>query len=201
MTRLRKLLPLISLAAVAVAVGLHAQTNLVMSPVAGYQFYDSLSDMGTNSPVVTAVTGYQYYDALNESGTNSPIVSAIAAYQFFDSLGDTGTNSPIISTVAAYQFFDALNDMETNSVVITPVPAYYYGPDGIHLQLAVLPDGTPQLSILAAAGQNYTIQFSTNLIEWVPFSNVTFGYPALFSEFNLPITTNSSSGFYRVVTQ
>lgn len=165
-------------AMLALTASLHAQDTItnVMSPVASYQFYDTLG-AETNSPVVSPVAGYQYYDALNEFGTNSPIVSFIAAYQFYD----------------------VLNDMGTNSIIMSPVPAYYYGPDGIHFLGLALADGIPQITLSAAAGQVYTVQFSTNLVDWTPLTTVTFAFPDLLTQFSVDISTNGPLGFYRVV--
>lgn len=87
----------------ALAATVRAQTNVVMSPVASFQFYDTVGE------------------------TNSPVISPVAAYQFYDAL----TN--VMSSVSSYQFYDVLNDMGTNSIIMTPVPAYYYQPNGIHL--------------------------------------------------------------------
>jgi hypothetical protein len=172
MSKLWKIFLPIALAMFASAASLRAQDTItnVMSPVASYQFYDTVG-----------------------AQANSPIVSPVAAYQFYDVL------SNVVSIVSSYQFYDTLDDMGTNSIIMSQVPGYYYGPDGINLGLAILGDGTPQLTIAAAAGQNYAVQFSTNLVNWVPLTDLTFGYPNLFGQFNLVAPTNSPMGFYRVI--
>ena len=103
--KLRKTFLPITLAMLALAATVRAQTNVVMSPVASYQFYDTVGE------------------------TNSPVISPVAAYQFYDAL----TN--VVSSVSSYQFFDVLNDMGTNSIIMTPVSGYYYGPDGVHAMM------------------------------------------------------------------
>jgi hypothetical protein len=135
--------------------------------------------------------------SLRAQDTITNVMSPVASYQFYETVGET--NSPVVSSIAAYQFYDTLDDMGTNSIIMSQVPGYYYGPDGINLGLAILGDGTPQLTIAAAAGQNYAVQFSTNLVNWVPLTDLTFGYPNLFGQFNLVAPTNSPMGFYRVI--
>jgi hypothetical protein len=71
----------------------------VMSPVVGYQYYDSLTD-DTNSPIVSPVVSYQFYDSLTDMGTNSVIFSPVASYQYFDALDSSEArflNSPFVS--------------------------------------------------------------------------------------------------------
>ena len=144
-----------------------AITN-IMSPVASYQFYDSVGGQ-----------------------TNSPVVSFVAAYQFYDVL----TN--VVSSVASYQFFDALNDMGANSIIMSRVPGYYYGPDGVHAMMRIA-NGLPQLTLSAPAGYVYAVQFSTNLVDWTPLTTLPIGYPDILTQFSDFESTNYPFGFYRV---
>ncbi len=81
MSKLRKTFLPIVLVMLALAATVRAQTNVVMSPVFGYQFYDAVGAQ-TNSPVVSSVAAYQFFDALNDMGTNSIIMAPVSGYYY-----------------------------------------------------------------------------------------------------------------------
>jgi len=60
-----------------------------------------------------------------------------------------------------------------------------------------LPDGNFQMGLYGLTSSNYTIKFSTNLINWQTFTNFT-GSNMLFY-FNDPAATNFKQKFYRVM--
>jgi hypothetical protein len=95
-----------------------------MSSVASYQYYDSLTDMGTNSNIESPAVSYQFYDLLVES-SNSLILSSVVSYQYYDSLNDQGTNSIIVTPIASYQYFDSLSTTEAQ-FLNSPLVSYYY---------------------------------------------------------------------------
>jgi hypothetical protein len=63
------------------------------------------------------------------------------------------------------------------------------------LSAAMLPNGQFQSLFSGIPGTNYTVETSTNLIDWIPAAILTASSsPALFTD---PDTTNFTERFYR----
>jgi len=85
---------------------------------------------------------------------------------------------------------DSTGSVTSNPAMLTVLPLGLTAPK-------MLPSGQFQLSFATASGVNYTMQFSTNLVQWLPVVTVGgIGGPLTLTDPNAP---GSQQRFYRVI--
>jgi len=162
--------------------------------ITGWLVACSCFAQNTITNVMSPVASYQYFDSLNDQ-SNSVIAGLPVSYQYFDSLNDFGTNSPIVSTVASYQYFQS--PPAGSAQFLNSLEASYLYP---FMELGLsFNNGAPLVSLWGANGESYPVEASTNLVTWIALTNVTIVFPAGLVQFTDPASTNYNYRFYRAV--
>ncbi len=96
------------------------------------------------------------------------------------------------TTLSASAFEANYNTGAANSALFLVQPLYFAG-------LSFLSNGEVQLGVIGAAGSNYVLQSSTNLIDWATVGTNTAQSNSFYMV--APVTTNFPAHFYRVIQQ
>jgi pimeloyl-ACP methyl ester carboxylesterase len=108
-----------------------------MSPVVSYQFYDSQTDMGTNSPIVSPVASYQYFDwpgTADLQAVNSPSVSF-----FYETAGLSSSAQTVWGVVTDFKGGPVANVTVTASILSTSAATTQTALDGSYSLPALAP--------------------------------------------------------------
>jgi hypothetical protein len=176
----------IALAWIAVGPALRAQNTItnVMSPVASYQYFDSIATE-SNSQISSLSVAYQFYDSLTNAGTNSELISQVASLQYFD--------WPVFGTVPL------LNALRASY--------YYYGDTSApFITSSTLANGNEMIVTGASSSLNrpYYVLATTNLAlpqtDWIIIATNQCDAYGYFT-FTNQINTNLSLEVYSISAQ
>ena len=120
-------------------------------------------------------------------------ISANGIINWTPALNQSPSTNTITTVVTNSNPYDLINPQltATNSFTVTVIPLVITGP----IRLA---NGDFQFVFSAGAGANYTIQYSTNLMDWISVSGGVTS-PGGSNIWQDPNTANSPWRFYRVL--